>query len=131
MNAAATTGDASHHTEQLARNKHTFARYQKCSGAIPETACQGIVIPHCRRGMACYSILCNRPLHYSLADNGIRFSYFEAVFGLQETQGELYGTLSTLVIIFVHHVARSFCETIKLPKVMPKIILGIFPVYPG
>jgi hypothetical protein len=28
---------------------------------------------------------------------------------------------STLVIIFVHYVARSFCETIKLPKEMPKI----------
>jgi len=26
-----------------------------------------------------------------------------------------------LVIIFVHYVARSFCETIKLPKEMPKI----------
>ena len=34
-----------------------------------------------------------------------------------------YGLLkfSTLVIIFVHYVARSFCETIKLPKEMPKI----------
>jgi hypothetical protein len=29
--------------------------------------------------------------------------------------------ISTLVIIFVHSVARSFCETIKLPKEMPKI----------
>jgi hypothetical protein len=28
---------------------------------------------------------------------------------------------STLVIIFVHYVARSFCETIKLPQEMPKI----------
>ena len=42
--------------------------------------------------------------------------------------------VSTLVNIFVHYVARSFCETINLPKEMPKIILGIlgiFPVYPG
>jgi hypothetical protein len=30
-------------------------------------------------------------------------------------------TFSTLVIIIVHYVARSFCETIKLPKEMPKI----------
>jgi hypothetical protein len=28
--------------------------------------------------------------------------------------------ICTLVIIFVHYVARSFCETIKLPKEMPK-----------
>ena len=39
--------------------------------------------------------------------------------------------ISTLVIIFVHYVTKFFCETIKLPKEMPKIILGIFPVYPG
>jgi hypothetical protein len=45
--------------------------------------------------------------------------------------------ISILEIIFLHYVARSFCETIKLPKEMPKIakcilgILGIFPVYPG
>jgi hypothetical protein len=32
-----------------------------------------------------------------------------------------YTLFSTLVIIFVHYVARSFCETIKLPKEMPKI----------
>jgi hypothetical protein len=41
---------------------------------------------------------------------------------------------SPLVIIFVNYVARSYCETIKLPQEMPKIILGIlgiFPVYPG
>jgi hypothetical protein len=38
------------------------------------------------------------------------------------------------VIYFLHYVARLFCETIKLPIEMPKIILGIlgiFPVYPG
>jgi hypothetical protein len=29
--------------------------------------------------------------------------------------------ISTLVIVFVHYVARSFCETIKLAKEMPKI----------
>jgi len=28
--------------------------------------------------------------------------------------------ISILAIIFVHHMARSFCEPIKLPKVMPK-----------
>jgi hypothetical protein len=28
---------------------------------------------------------------------------------------------SSLVIIFVHYVARSFCETIKLPQEMPKM----------
>jgi hypothetical protein len=44
--------------------------------------------------------------------------------------------ISTLEIIFLHSVARSFCETIKVPKEMPKIakilgILGIFPVYTG
>jgi len=27
--------------------------------------------------------------------------------------------ISTLVIIFVHYVARSYCETIKLPQEMP------------
>ncbi len=30
-------------------------------------------------------------------------------------------SIRTLVIIFVHYVARSFCEPIKLPKVMPKM----------
>jgi hypothetical protein len=29
--------------------------------------------------------------------------------------------ISILEIIFLHYVARSFCETIKLPKEMPKI----------
>jgi hypothetical protein len=29
--------------------------------------------------------------------------------------------ISILEIIFLHYVARYFCETIKLPKEMPKI----------
>jgi hypothetical protein len=36
-----------------------------------------------------------------------------------DESGELY--LSFLEIIFVHYVARFFCEPIKLPKEMPKI----------
>ena len=34
---------------------------------------------------------------------------------------ESRGYFSILEIIFLHYVARSFCETIKLPKEMPKI----------
>jgi len=62
------------------------------------------------------------------------FSILRLYLDCRKLKGELYGILSTLVIIFVHYVARSFCETIKLPQGMPKIILGIlgiFPVYPG
>ena len=29
--------------------------------------------------------------------------------------------ISILEIIFLHYVAKSFCETIKLPKEMPKV----------
>jgi hypothetical protein len=43
-------------------------------------------------------------LCYSFHDSGIEHTIF-----------------STLVIIFVHYVARSFCGTIKLPKEMPKM----------
>jgi hypothetical protein len=41
----------------------------------------------------------------------------------------LSSPIRPLVIIFLHYVARSFCEKIKLPKEMPKIILGILPKY--
>jgi hypothetical protein len=33
---------------------------------------------------------------------------------------------SILEINFLHYVANFFCETIKLPKEVPKITLGIF-----
>jgi hypothetical protein len=35
-------------------------------------------------------------------------------------------TIGILEIIFVHHVARSFCETIKLPQEMPKVQTSSF-----
>jgi hypothetical protein len=35
--------------------------------------------------------------------------------------GAGHSSISILEIIFVHYVAKSFCETVQLPKELPKI----------
>jgi len=68
----------------------------------------------------CLVPICIRTEHELLCSEGTQVPEPRIVTMIPDLSNVIANTFSTLVIIFVHYVARSFCETIKLPKEMPK-----------